>query len=541
MDIYADLKREISRRFIYRYDVSRKAQGAFTSHLDIERHTAANAGGFMSLTIGIRAGTLSNTYSLVSPHDYSLGDTITHNILDYPVSFKVDTKATAEGVKGIEYTGRIDSDKLMYRTYHISCKLNEYSYRDASGKHKTVFYATAKAAAEGLAKALGLSLDWNCMNFIPADSAYSRGTYKTLLSNLFGWIGSKLPNHAINVYIEGGALHIIQRGREPGAAINLNELHIGAAPRHEFQKIRTEWGGVGSNYRQKINTDEGPEAKFTGAITFGNSSMVYVDGLLMAEKTDKALTLYSYSEMKGAYYPTKKLILQNSGEDITADFTEYFYDTSRGAAFMTREKTAQKGTYGAAALPVVESPKDTAGALEAALRACNFDDSEVQETTHAPLGGGWYGATVTSKDPDTGETTIINTSISQGAPSAAVSPYTVKKQNDAISMPKAVAELISAAAGLLFGGVVTFDNSFPIQIINGRVGIDTAKKLTRWTDDLNGCTQETVTMSIYGASHVITPRDVLEYNGNRYYLEANELKQDITGISQNLTLVRWYE
>lgn len=578
MDAYFDLEIRLKKRVSQFFDtnITRKYQAV--SHFDVVKTRPAENFRFSNLAVGVAESTLSDTFALSSPDSFKIGETINGQILDKDFSFKVASKRITRGNVIKDYEGRLDDDRLMFLNLNFIYATRTYRYTK-NGKNHVVRYATSKDIAAGLARSLGLNLVYHAIDFIPSSTVFHidkedkeepkpmQGTYQSILSQIFGWLGSKLPNLTINIFIKGDTLYVIQRGAETGTAVNLDEANVVEKPVENQTQMHTLIGGWGSN--MPLDTDDEKEP-FTGVINFNGAECVYKDGYLMQESNGKNTTYYEYAKIGDAkgLYLVKRLTLEigsytaysaGSGTveeyDGTVSKVEYSYTTTAADVFQSLEKETTGGAY---YLSINSSAKYSAAEIEkmnedetrrqikstmaAIERETDWTESDVNITRTVPLGAGWYGQSQYHlEEDDEGKMVekLVNTNLSQSAPGQAASQYLIDKSNDTVNDAKQIGTDLATLAILLLHGYTFFDNTLPLAVINGHLGLNTAAAITKAINDLNLKIQHEVNLTVVNYSHFIDLNDVITYQGHRYFLKSNNVTWDPAGIRQELVIVRW--
>ena len=578
MDAYFDLEIHLKKKISQFFDtnITRKYQAV--SHFDVTKVLAVENFRFSNLAVGVAESTLSDTFALSSPDNFKIGETVKGQILDRGFSFKIAGKRITRGEIIKNYEGRYDDDRLMFFNLNFIYATRTYRYYKNSKNH-VVRYSTSKDIALGLARSLGLNLVYHAVDFIPSSTVYHvdgedkeepkpmQGTYQSILSQIFGWLGSKLPNLTINIFIRGGTLYVIQRGSETGTAVNLDELDVVEKPVENQTQMHTLIGGWGSN--MPLDTDDEKEP-FTGVINFNGAECVYNNGYLMQESNGKTATYYEYAKVgkaKGLYL-VKRLTLEigsytaysaGSGTveeyDGTVSKVEYGYTPTETDVFQSLEKETTGGAYylsinsSAQYTPAEieemnedETRRQIKSTMAAIERETDWTEADVNITRTVPLGAGWYGQSQYHLEEDDGGKMVeklVNTNLSQSAPGQAASQYLLDKSNDAIDDKKQMYTDFATLARLLLHGYTFFDNTLPIAIINNQLGLNTAAAITKAINELNFKIQHEVNLSVVNYSHFIDLNDVITYQGARYFLKSNNVVWDPSGIRQELTLVRW--
>ena len=573
--IYFDLTQNIAKTANTRFDVIINRDYQASTRYDLVKRNSNTLTGVQSIRIGISESTLSNTYSVDSITDYSINTLISGKLLDCPYRFKIAEKSQTINNIIKSYTGRYDNDLLLYRQFNINYAPRTYYYKKNNQSH-TVKYALASDIAKALANVLGLKLYYNAIDFIPSQTVYHidendkqtpnhifSGTYQSILSSLFGWIGSKLPNLIINVWIENDTLYVVQRGAETGKAVNLNDLNILEGASLKSKQIRTMWGGVGSNM-PSLGADDSKEP-FTGIIEFEKTKAIYKNGYLIQETHGDTITYYLYGSLddkSNDKYLKKKLTLEKDEEEVDEgqvittgriSEVEYSYTSTNNEVYQSYQKEVTGGSYDRT-VPTGYSKEEMSKLTDIDFSIANiiknietytdWTDAETTITRTIPLYNGWYGQAAynVTIDEDTGDITeeLINSNVTQGASGQKASQYMIDKSNESLDNNKAMYEDLMVLARLMFHGYVFFDNSFPIGIVNNHLGLNTAVTLTNALNDLNLQIEETLTCTVINTDHVITLNDKVYYNGNQYHLKSNNIVRDPYKTVQELTLVRYY-
>ena len=577
MTDYFDLSVEIKKTESARYDLQIDTIYSESIAYDFVERLSATVAKAKTIKIAINESTLSNSYSIDSASDYAINDVVAGKILDLDYSFKIAEKS--ENVNEVikNYVGRYDDDKLMYRNLNFDYSTRTYTYYANDGSKHIVKYAYASDIAKALAKSLHLQLDYNAIDFIPAQTVYHvdnidenksqkwQGTYQSILANLFGWLGSKLQNKMINVYIENNALCVEQREREKGQVVDLDSLQKLQHINKKYRQIRTQWGGVGSNMPQKLETDEQKEP-FSGVISFNDAKSVYKNGYLVQESHGKTTTYYQYDTIDDTddKYLVKQLTLEldsylaskienGVSEQYDGRVSEVTYEYTKTATqlYQSYEKERSGGEYSRTittvgsftAAEILKMNEDELrstieNTIENVERYTDWTDAEITVTRTVPVANGWFGISRYEVEDDI--ETLRDSTLSHGAAGQKASQYMIEKSNDALRDKQALYDDIYTLIRLLFNGYVFFDNSFPIAIVNNRLGLGTAETLTKWINDLNLCIEETISLSIVNYNHIVRLNDIIKYKNKQYHLRSNTITNNEGFITQELTISRWY-
>ena len=525
------------------------------AHFDLFLNRPFSNLDYTSLSLNISASTLSDTLNIETYNPLNLGDEVKGRVLDKSYKFRVAETSRQYGSVLTRYTGRYDDNKLCYTRLSLSYAPNVYRYTDNKGKAHTVRYATAKQLAGVLSNRLGLKLVYRALDFIPSQCVYHsdkkdkqeayklEGTYQSILSQLFGWIGSKLPNIAVNVFIDKDTLYIIQRGREQNRAI-IDHSGVVYAPTVSTKTVRTVWGGVGNNITA-IETDE--PNPFTGVIKFGDAENTYKDGYLQSEKHNKSVTYYKYDTIDET---DSKYLMERLTLEIVSDLeyngsieyegrvskTTYHYTETATDIYMDTETERSGGEY-MRTISNVGVSTQISETIDNINRYTDWSSAEKYITRYSPIGNGWYGVSKSS-ETENGEETV-STSLMQGAPGQKASQYTIDKTSTSLSDKQVLAHDLYVLTRLLLHGYTFWDNSLPLAIINNRLGLDMAAYISQQINDLNNKTEERMSLQVVGTSHVYDCNDLITFGGYEYHLDSNTVTHTPQGITQNLQLVRW--
>lgn len=576
MDAYFDLEIRLKKRVSQLFDTTVTREYSTVSHFDVTKVRAAENFRFSNLSVGVAESTLSDTFALSSPDSFKIGEMVKGRILDLDFSFKVAGKRITRGEIIKRYDGRYDDDRLMYTNLNFAYATRTYRYYK-NGKYHVVRYSTSKDIVQGLARSLGLNLVYHSLNFIPSSTVFHideedkeepkpmQGTYQSVLSQIFGWLGSKIPNLTINIFIRGGTLYVIQRGSETGNAVNLDEADVVEKPVETQTQMHTMIGGLGSN--MPLDTDDEKEP-FSGVISFNGAECVYKDGYLVQETNNKTTTYYEYAKIGNAkgMYLVKRITLEigsytaysaGSGTveeyDGTTSKVEYEYTTTDRDVFQSLEKETTGGVYCLSfnsnvhhsdaeieRMNADETPRQIESTMEAIERDTDWADADVNITRTVPLGAGWYGQSQYHlEEDDDGKMVekLVNTNLSQSAPGQAASKYLLDKADEAIR--DKIFDNLTTLAILLLNGYTFWDNTLPIAVVNNHLGLGTAASLTKAINNLNLKIQHEVNLTVVNYPHFIDLNDVITYQGARYFLKSNNVTWDPAGIRQELTIVRW--
>lgn len=447
---------------------TKSAPAAFVA--DVVRRIPYSTTGMKSLSISLQSKTISDTFSMETVNPLALGEMVTGTVLGWPYSFLVAETSQQTDVQRI--TGAYGVDELLYTPI-------KYTVSDSAN---AVQHANAIAAALG--KSAVVSID----SFIPsADLSTTGTTYRDIISTLFGWT-SELPQRQVNVFIRGGLLYVVQRGKESGTVAITDKYTRPTISRKKIRTTRSSSGDADDGNTFSFFAEPMP---FTGTISYGDCSVSYVAGLTTQERHPVngfvEVTSYSYS---GGYLSRKTTV----GVENTIT-TDYDYG-GPGSRYLVKETQTTQPNGGGT--------------------------PEVRTTRHHAVGQGWW-ATVTEVDGET-----VSTTLSQGAKGGRASVYSVQQANRSMGSGYNTPDDDDQLEGQ-----AVIDTNWPVS------DAATLTALTAATKWLNGRIEERVAFDYYGPQ-VIDFDKTVTFGGNVYYLERNTITQESRSIKQALELVRWY-
>lgn len=572
---YYDMSLQIDKTQSSYYDLAITRTYEKSSYFDVSVSYPHANDDYIRLNASINASTLADTYNLESAKRYNLNDTVSFKVLDKDCKFKIASVNRNFSGGSYRYSGRYDSDKLMYRYLSFYYSPRRYSYTQNNKTH-TVRYAYASDIAKSLANSLGLKLVYNAIDFIPSQTVYHvdtadkaeptkfDGTYQSILSNIFGWVSSKLPNHTINVFIDNNTLYVVERGKEEHT-YNLEDFSILYDATIDEHIIKIMWGGVSSN--MPVHTDTEDAEPFTGVIMFGDAKSVYNNGYLLQETHGNTTTYYEYDNIdkdSDDKYLVKRLTVEivsqyalnnNSVGELNksgrVSMTQYEYTKTATELYQSKEtertggeydRTVYRSSFSASELERLNAENaqmTVSDAIDDILRFTDFSDAEKYVTRTVPLGNGWYGSSRYSVDGK--EENLESTNLFQGAPGSKISQYTVNKANTALSDKQLIAQSLYTITRLLLNGYTFFDSTLPIAVINNSLGLGTASYLSQEINKLNNSVESSINCTIVNAKHVFNCNDCFIYNNHKYSVVSNNITRDAGGIKQSLQLVGWYK
>ena len=556
--------------------------------------------GIISFSVTLNENSISDYFQIDAVSNVDINDAIQGQLLDYDFNLLVEETDQQDSVQTIK--GKYDVDKLLYSqifnsgvvTYgknNMSTEMLEILQGHIVKEEDDYFiYAapTAKDYINNFAKYLGLTPNIQIDDFTPYGvGENSNITYRDLLSSIFSWT-SRLPQRQINVFIRGGTLHCIQRGKE-NSVFDISELPH-SRPAVNKKLIRTLWNrgtynssGNGDNSGGGDNapitpdplenyTEEEIAKPFSGTISFSdNGSSVtfnYKKGLLTSETSTLrnssvdsiSRTTYTYKEVFAdgttllAIF-LHKLIGDFYLENKNATVTTYQYDDSRAKMISSNVTTDYIYTNTSSENIYLSEEKETTTRTEYELNDSGtwvFSDSSVslRQTIHTPIGNGWYAQSVYVDGEPQGS------NISQGKPGNAVSPYTINEVQKTFTGDTIIYDINPPSGDGDNGGDSGSDNEddwrqrlSPIADISFPVyGGDLLLELTDALEWLNRKVQETISVDLISPiekgvpsiNHIVDFTERVALDGKEYYLVSNKISFNPRRLIQKLTLVRWY-
>ena len=243
---------------------------------------------------------------------------------------------------------------------------------------------------------------------------------------------------------------------------------------------------------------------YNGTITWGTTTLTYVDGYLTQETRGNLTTTYTYADATGG---GKRLTQKETvdTDENTYSITTYTYQSTGVEEYLFEERTENY------------DGQDATGTLTSSML-----------TRHVPIGGGWYGST--TYDTSDGNEEEISTNLSQGAPGNKASQYTIDAQNDALKPSNGQT---GRQMTVPLNGVAKARQSYPVADYN------TLSAIAGALDSYEGKEEIQLTGEIVGGSHIYTYDDIIVFGGNSYYLISNNVTQTYNKTRQSITAVRW--
>lgn len=563
--------------------------------------------GIASFSVSLNERTLSDNFQLeATTRPMDINEAVSGQLLDYPFSFLVEETSQQDLLQSVK--GMYDVDKLLYSLFSLSGTIAAEDVIRVSNNEERTEKEKPTTASEYIAK-MAEYQNFTCNilfdDFTPYPSIggeYAKVTYKDVLDTLFSWT-SRVPQRQINVFIRGGTLHCIQRGKEKSTFDITDIPH--SRPSVSKKIIRTLWNkpdvdddSYSTSRKSSKSDDQTPfynikdlqeqtrkdpigewqeeeiDYPYTGTISYEDKdTKVYIkyhDGLVVQEynsmenasTTTSSKTTFDYLNFEGTAYLTSKVTINRTSRindvgnrevvtQIVSTDNTYFY-TSRGAYSIylgsESEKTeTETNEYTADGTTLIDSDTSTT----------------IRKTYHTPIGNGWYAQSVYVDGEAQGS------NLSQGKPSNAVSPYTVKQINQNFVPIQPVGDDTGddtgGDAGDDTGGdaggdiskdtsegtynddwrnrlKAIVDTTFPVM------EYEILKELTDAVLWLNRKIQEEISVDLIAKidngvpsiNHIVDFTERILLDGNEYYLVSNSIELTPRKFIQRLTLVRWY-
>lgn len=456
--------------------------------------------GVTAINITLSEKTLSDIFTFdIASRSMDINEAVQGWLLDYPFSFLVEETNQTDLVQSVK--GMYSLDLLLYTQFFIpTVKIKtddeEKEYTPArikkrSGDNYDIYYLTATDAINEISAYFGTLPVVLIDDFTPYNlNGDSRVTYVDLMNSIFGWT-SRLPQRQINVFIRGGILYCIQRGKEP-TIFDITDLQH-SRPTVKKRLLRSLWSnpkvenesGTGKSADAPDNPDdldddnddddnsepdpyddydtESVPIPYSGTIEFEGddyqTTLQYSIGLLKKEyhrtengkATVTSSTTFSYTsdgnydEKTGypGYYLKKKETTTNSHVN-----NDYVDPQSEDAEFAVNDADADftdtkqvntvtyqyKRTGGGDIYLLREKDITTTETYEKdpATGKMELEDTatDIRETLHMPLGNGWYGQVVYINGECQGS------NISHGKPGNKVSQFSIDEFQRTFSKEK---------------------------------------------------------------------------------------------------------
>lgn len=493
----ADVERIVTSEDAFTADVIRYVFVEVSFVADASRLLPIDAESvFKSLTVTLAQKTVADSFSAETVQDLAMDAPVQGSLMGLDYLFLVQERSKRKGVQTI--VGRYSVEDLLFTPI-------KYAYSTATIQafntwageqlgYTPINYSVPDTASAGyhahaIASALGKSLALAIDDFVPSADLSGVGlTFRNLISNVFGWT-DRVPRRQINVFIRGGTLHVLQRGKESGTVeITTNYTE----PTISDKKVRTSLSPGTEGDKGLAFSFTAEPMPFTGTIGWGEATTTYSAGLIVAEThlvdgfTEQ--TTYGWA---GEYMTSKRTV----GKDNTIE-TMMTYG-GPGGRYLVEE---------------VETTTPNGGGTPS-----------VRRTKYFAVGHGWW-ETVVEVDGQT-----ISKTLSHGAKGGKASRYSEEQANRSMG---ASYHVDSGDEGL--EGQAIVDTNFPVS------DEATTNALTAELKWMNGAKEERVNTTVWGYSVIDFTKRVI-FRGNTYYLERNVLTKNAHELKQALDLVRWYK
>lgn len=439
----------------------------------------------------------------------NVGTSRTGALLDYNYRYEAE-RVAEQGLKTV-VNGSAYATKLLNTliTYHVT-----YEFKLATLGFERPKFSDHLTA---ISSAIGIPITRIGADFYPKTDLnialrkafhidfeeYFSGSFAECLNRLIGWSNS-VPMMNYRLYITNGHIYLIQQGYEQ----NIYEPTNWALRPTITHSIRhTEWAN--SQYQtiipKEITSSDAANSNepFNGTLSWGSSTLTYVDGYLTQEQKGNVTTTYGYTDYDGNKYLTSKQTV-DTDEDTSVEST-YDYETTGTQRYLF-EEIVEEYSGASTQTPILE--KSTT-------------------TRHVPIGGGWYGTTVYDTT-SVGTEEEISSSLSQGAPGNKASQYLIDAQNDALKPSNATRQM-----KVPLNGVGKARQSYPIA------DRSTLQAIANKLDTYEGSEEITLQGELVGGNHIFTYNDKIVYNNATYYLVSNSVSRNYNSIRQNIVAVRW--
>jgi hypothetical protein len=494
-----------------------------------------------NVVISLQSKTLSDTLTAVSTEKIVPGTTVSRTILGQDFNFTVDSCRYKKG-------GTYD----VTGSYDISSRLNtDLSASDVPSTASASELASTLIGLMDLAVSVSID-DWMPTGIKVKDSSTNKWvcneTYSSALAKIFGWTDI-LPTLLVNVYQRGNTIYCRQRGKETGTVILDESLVNYESLNYEWSKMLLLFDSDKTYYltgdvvdaRSDSSTDAtDPTTYLSGQFTdnSGQQTLNYSYGLLKTEaftSTDNTITsstTYDYSKI----YPPANLLTktmtrtEQPSVTLPTDWTTvtlpYKVVTKIVNTSALTNTMADNGSDLLISREEINTVTTGYNVTDTNGTQVAFTDTEthVSETRYSDMGQGQWSVTTYKDSKLTGSQVVT------GNPGAKASPYSIKTNS---TMRSRRGSHVTAPRVELPG---KFGGSMQINVSDK----DTLTRIADAISNLNGKTQERVTLDYYG-SELVDFRKTVTFDGNVYYLESNNISVTTDrGIKQSLNIVRWY-
>ena len=500
--------------------------------------------GITAFNISLNEKTLSDDFTLELTRTMEINDAVQGTLLDYHFNFLVEETTQTDLVQIVR--GRYNVDDLLYTWFTLT--LDEKDFPSADW------------IAENIAHYFLLTADVAIDDFTPTNfSTGAMMTYSDVLNSVFGWTSS-VPQRQVNVFIRGGTLHCIQRGKEH-SVFDISDLpHSRPTVNKKFNRILVH--NPNNDTDDADDTDD--EYRFTGTISYQqdgtapfqaqvNITYTYENGLLVKEYQATTTGLFgdggelkTISNYSSTNYSYTTLSDQNSDESV-------YYISDKSSTTRTVEQIWNRELYHGVKETNVTTQSTSVSYHYESNEGAVYLFQEHEQTTqtendvterswadtyHVPVGNGWYAQTVYRNRIFQGA------NLSQGAPGNAVSPYTIKQTQENF---KGFDINYTQPENPPYedddnGLSAIVDDSFPVKETEFKSELNSD---LRW---LHRKIEETVTVDLISPvkngvpdiNHIVDFTERVKFNGAEYFLVSNRISFTPRKFIQKLQLIRWY-
>lgn len=447
------------------------------------------------LRITLAAKALTDKFTLQTRQPIALNQIITGQIKDFSFTFKAQKCSVSTGTVTVD--GIYDIEQLLNKPVAY-----------------TVTEVTAVNTAQAVAAALGREVNISIVDYHTHNMSSNKPTCKTLFSNLFGWT-DKVPHRQINVFLRGGVIHVLQRGKESGIVTIQNYGEGYTVSKEQLTTLEDPTDTLGNAVRGIAVGKAGKEddggwyedsVLKTGTETVGDVTRSWTNGLLMSETNllsdgTTETTTWTYTALRPPCYVAAKTT-ETAKQRILAEYYRFADGSARVEEFVY--------TWGI-------QPDGSDGLI--------FDYKKT--TRYNAVGQGNYSV----RTEIDGE--IVSSEISSGSPFQQATAYEVKVYSiDATS--DTVSTTYSPPWAELPARLKVDMEGIPIT---KQAELETIAEAIIW---LNGKTEERVSLEVYDESILDFTKRII-WQGNEYYLDSNTIIQEPEKFVQRVELVRWYE
>lgn len=452
----------------------------------------ANLTNFKQMTIQLKAGTLADAYVIDHYTADAIGTSYSGLLYGWPWGCTVRSRSKNRASGLIQLQG----------DYGISPLLKKYITFSAAATLASSIMA--KAAAQ-LGCTLSLSIDDHGCRQMSEQT-----TVMQVLSSLFGW-RSAVPQEFVNVFLRGGVLHVVQRGKESGVYA-LQKYNLISEADEVMDTLMDE-----CLWAPKLIGD--PDGSYTeGTVSFGSgTSVTYAGGYVVKIVEGGRTTTLAYSDDdpndpdSDDKYLLSKTVTEAGQPTIT---TVYSYESWRNVLYLAQEVSESRIDYSSLGLDR-DFLVDRTATMYAPLHEGFFSSvsRKYSRTVSGSLQGGVFAGTITESGP-----TLVSSQIIEGRPGGKSTP---RQRSGDENTP-----------------VIDISRN---PVVSNHIPVTDSAALERYRDALlwlDGKTQYSLSVDCYDA-HVVDFDQRVSVAGNEWFLEANQISISAGGIKQSLELVRW--